>query len=269
MVPCAAHTVPWYSLAWSVTPRVVCNKMSPNRRRNPLTLRDRALGYARARASAFVNSRRRKGNVASGHQPRVPVAERKAPSLQLRWQRDKTHRYNISDDGTQLTRVAGLEPWAAGTPLPVWGTFSFVVHVEQATSAGRFCIGVCDEECSVAWGLHLQSGRLLRVTRDGDGKVRNALGAADKNGSRIATERSSCMAIECIIDADGGNLKFRINGGPERHALSNLPQSTRLRPWARLVQRGDTVRLEPGFGWMPAPSRTGSLLACMPTTGRL
>ena len=208
----------------------------------------------------------------------LPVLEHMlAVRLDLRWAPEFTQQYGISSDGKVATRTAGLDPWAAGLLLPTSGCLSFVMHVERLHVAGRCCVGVCDAEARVAWGLHVQSGRLLRWTRDGNGKVcsvgagegadwpergngmivtpptgTHAVAAVDAGSTSITPlEGSEALLIEVLLDPACGSLGFRVNGGAPRPALRGLPCAA-MRPWARLMHTDDQVRLEASAGLMRA-----------------
>ena len=90
----------------------------------------------------------------------------------LVWQDEHTRHYRCNGD--ILTRAArhthaAEDPWAAGSILPMHGTYSFTIQVQDAREPTRCCIGLCDAKCTVAYGLHIGSGRLLLTTRAADG----------------------------------------------------------------------------------------------------
>ena len=197
---------------------------------------------------------------------RPPIARPSAQLDPFRWQHDCSSRYSILREGRVLQRLPGVDPWAAAGVLPRHGVVSFKVVVERAKTGldgpgakPRVCVGVCDAANTVAWGLHVQSGRLLRWTRDAEtGQVSAGDGFdgdarwPNGNGMRVmqadGKKSTGGLTVECVLDADAGALIFGVNGGEQRHALpaGSLPHGRELRPWVRLVCADDQVRLEPG-----------------------
>lgn len=178
----------------------------------------------------------------------------------LVWQDEHTRHYRCNGD--ILTRAArhthaAEDPWAAGSILPMHGTYSFTIQVQDAREPTRCCIGLCDAKCTVAYGLHIGSGRLLLTTRAADGHTHDGapapVGWPEINGVRVNVSPPAPIApllIECIIDADAGTAAFRINGQAQREGLYGLPPHAALRPWVHLVYSGDRIRLQPGFGML-------------------
>ena len=200
--------------------------------------------------------------------------------FELRWAPEYTNKYRISADGRRLVRVAGMDAWAVGSLLPVTGTCSFRVRVDQRSGrAGRCCIGVCDAGGSLAYGLHVQSGLLMLWTRDSTGKVRSGEREAPLPGwpTRVNTrvcppsegmvgdahgDEAGVISCECFLDLNQGLLGFCVNGGPSRQALSGLPLGCALRPWARVVHADDELKLEPGTDM--GRQRRLNRASCMP-----
>jgi hypothetical protein len=159
--------------------------------------------------------------------------------------------HSTSGDGRQLIRSAGADPWAAAGALPSSGRSGCVMQVDHvAHSSGLLCVGVCDADATHAWGLHLQSGRLLRQRRDASGRVLVGDGAPppgfpDGHGTRVLVAPPAALrgaTIEVLLDADAGTLSFRLGSGDAALALRGLPRAP-LRPWARLVSVSDRLSL--------------------------
>ena len=53
-------------------------------------------------------------------------------------------------------------------------------------------------------------------------------------GSRGRSVSANGAVIECIFDADAGNLSFRLNGGPECNGLGGFPRNVSMRPFVWL-----------------------------------
>ena len=111
--------------------------------------------------------------------------------------------------------------------------------------------------------MHLESGRLLRFTRDVEtGSVKtydldeppsNFPDAAGKKvlGSRMGdsmvleTLHHQLIGVEiiCGLDADSGRFLIGIQGAAPRVALNSLPHGVSCRPWARLAHAQDRAEL--------------------------
>ena len=205
---------------------------------------------------------------APGEWSQPSTSRRRLPRqlIHLAWDSSLTQRHRVTH-GDLIVRESGLDAWAAGSLLPPSGKCSFVLRVEQRDGrAGRACIGVCDADSRVGWGLHMQSGRLLRWTRDSDGKVRSgAQSGSQPAGLGWATHQmhgvsepaggsEGVVDVEVGVDHDAGTLVFSINGEPPVIALRGLPRAP-MRPWARLMSVDDRAQLSQGTGvgliWAP------------------
>jgi hypothetical protein len=126
---------------------------------------------------------------------------------------------------------------------------------------------VCDETNSVAWGLHVGSGRLFRYTRGEDGAVLVCglpppAGFPDGHGTRVLANPTGVKSVECTLDTDAGTLAFSVNMGASLLALRGFPRCASMRPWARMACSGGRVRLEAGG------ARARSITAPVKTLGR-
>lgn len=205
---------------------------------------------------------------APGESPQPSTSRRRLPRqlIHLAWDSSLTSRHRVTH-GDLLVRESGLDAWAAGSLLPPSGKCSFVLRVEQRDGrAGRACIGVCDADSRVGWGLHMQSGRLLRWTRDSDGKVRSGAQSGPQPASfgwathqmygvsEPAGGSKGVVDVEVGVDHDAGTLVFSINGESPVIALRGLPRAP-MRPWARLMSVDDRAQLSQGTGvgliWAP------------------
>jgi hypothetical protein len=205
---------------------------------------------------------------APGKLPQPSTSRRRLPRqlIHLAWESSLTSRHRVTH-GDLLVRESGLDAWAAGSLLPPSGKCSFVLRVEQRDGrAGRACIGVCDADSRVGWGLHMQSGRLLRWTRDSDGKVRSGAQSGPQPASfgwathqmygvsEPAGGSKGVVDVEVGVDHDAGTLVFSINGESPVIALRGLPRAP-MRPWARLMSVDDRAQLSQGTGvgliWAP------------------
>ena len=182
------------------------------------------------------------------------------------WQQDVTQQHAVSDDGRFLTRSHALvgrdDAWAAGSLLPASGTTWWRVAISRKVqSGGLLCVGICDADCSVAWGLHLESGRLLRLARDPtSGHVQTFNlpappdGLPDGRGQKILADPIcgtlgmqgpiAGSVVACGIDAAKGTFAISVNGGAARDALRQLPANVAFRPWARLAHAHDRAEIE-------------------------
>ena len=70
-----------------------------------------------------------------------------------------------------------------------------------------------------------------QVMKDAAGQLTNLYGSA------------TGAVIEVIVDHDEGTLGFRVNGGPELHALGGFPQGAALRPFVQCWRANDRVSL--------------------------
>jgi hypothetical protein len=205
---------------------------------------------------------------APGELPQPSTSRRRLPRqlIHLAWDSSLTQSHRVTH-GDLLVRESGLDAWAAGSLLPPSGKCSFVLRVEQRDGrVGRACIGVCDADSRVGWGLHMQSGRLLRWTRDSDGKVRSGAQSGPQPASfgwathqmygvsEPAGGSKGVVDVEVGVDHDAGTLVFSINGESPVIALRGLPRAP-MRPWARLMSVDDRAQLSQGTGvgliWAP------------------
>ena len=184
-----------------------------------------------------------------------------AETWRLRWETAFTAGHAISNDGRTLTSLCGAEyPWAAATLLPTVGASCWRVHVDHANGEdGGIFLGVCDAEGLNAWGLELTEGMLFRMARTEMGRpvVRVAPpGWPNGHGKQIMTGNrgqrtglrgdATGVVVEVRIDHADGALTYRIDDGPQLHALSGFPPATPMRPWASLyLSVDDRVTLEP------------------------
>ena len=238
---------------------------APRRLRPLLELRDKAVRHARSSKHAVrrrVRTMARKA--AKGESPLPPLKSSGSAKCELRWDASLTHHYRIGLDGHELTRLAGMHPWAAGPLLPTTGgEVSFVLRILRASDASRCSVGVCDGEARLAWALHAGSGRLVCWSRESNGIVQSRppptgdglpgpSWAESANGRVIVGERerpaahsTESLAIECVLDQHAGTIFFCVNGGPLHEAMRGLPKGVALRPWLRMMHADDQARLEP------------------------
>ena len=186
----------------------------------------------------------------------------------IQWEPEVTQQHEISEDGLSITLVLDMLqttsfggcPWAACGILPTEGKSTWTIRVDNsAENSGCLSIGICDAQAMHAWGLSLSSGKLLRYTRDSsghqlldkppppgwpDGDGNDILPRDDEGGSRGLESKANGTLIDVIVDHEAGRLMYRFNGGRPFLALTDLPQSAEVRPWARLFYGfGDQVSI--------------------------
>ena len=241
-------------------------------------LRDAALRAGKRRvastASAFRSRRQEafslmRAKAAEPMRPLRTMPPSPERSLQMQerglaWRSDLTHQHECRDGGREVVfrSIGGSsdEAWAAGNLLPD-GTFAFAVRVAcaQRSTGGLCCIGVCDADSLVAWGVHLGSGRLFRCQRvAATGRVVNggppfSPGFPDGHGTRVVDEAAIVAALDssagsvqvvCVVDSATQTLSIGLHGDEPRVALRNLPHGVSLRPWARLAHSHERATLE-------------------------
>ena len=155
--------------------------------------------------------------------------------------------------------------WCAGSVLPTVGRTAWSVFVAQSSSnVGMMYLGICDEANTCAWSLLPRQGHLRRWTRTAitgvqhlDGTPPKPVGYPNGHLNHILVTRSGerydlygrvkGSIIDVIYDADAGSLSFRIDGGEELPAVSGFPRGASMRPWARVVDPYDVIKVTPSF----------------------
>lgn len=150
--------------------------------------------------------------------------------------------------------------WCAGNLLPTAGTTAWRVSVlRSAKGVGFMYLGICDSENTCAWSLLPRQGHLRRWSRTAvtqfaganskpagypNGHLNHILFTRDGQKYDL-NGRAQGAVIDVIYDADAGTLSFRVDGGPVLPAVSGFPSGAAMRPWARVVDHGDLIRIEP------------------------
>ena len=152
---------------------------------------------------------------------------------------------------SSMTRSNGGRPPSSAAAAPARADFcEWSVRIERShQNDGAMYVGVCDAECTCAWGLWLSYGKRVLTFQHGARRSPPAGYPSVEYHDAVVCEKLAGYAEGAVVGVvlEGGNLSFRVNDGPVVVAVSGFPRGAPLRPWAKMYYAGDTVRFSRAY----------------------